>query len=77
MKPAPPAIPHWPRVLRREAAAAYVGMSPALFVREVEAGNLPKPIALAGTVKGWVRDHLDSWIDDRCAAQSVAANTWD
>nr|WP_260170916.1 AlpA family phage regulatory protein [Roseococcus suduntuyensis] len=63
--------------MRREQAAAYVGMSPALFVREVETGALPRPIALAGTVKGWVRDDLDAWIDDRRAAQSVEVNTWD
>ena len=70
-------LPHWPRVLRREQAAAYVGMSPSLFVREVEAGALPRPIHLAGTVKGWVRDDLDAWIDDRRAAQSERPNTWD
>ena len=29
------AIPYWPRILRRENAAAYLGLSASLFDREV------------------------------------------
>ena len=76
-RPAAPLLPYWPRVLRRELAAAYLGMSPSLFVREVEAGALPRPVALAGSVKGWVRDDLDAWIEDRRAAQDAPRNPWD
>lgn len=70
-------LPGWPRVLRRELAAQYLGMSPSLFVREVEGGALPRPINIVGTVKGWVRDDLDAWLDDRRAAQSAEGNSWD
>ena len=70
-------MPGWPRVLRRELAAQYLGMSPSLFTREVEAGTLPQPIQLVGTVKGWVRDDLDAWLEDRRTAQNGGSNSWD
>ena len=39
-------LPGWPRVLRREFAAQYLGMSPSIFSREVEAGAFPPARAL-------------------------------
>jgi prophage regulatory protein len=70
-------LPGWPRVLRRELAAQYLGMSPSLFTREVEAGALPAPISLVGSVKAWVKDDLDAWLEDRRAAQNGGSNSWD
>jgi predicted DNA-binding transcriptional regulator AlpA len=71
------AYPYWPRVLRREKAAAYLDLSISLFDREVSDGHLPPPVAITATVKGWVREDLDAWIDGRRAAQDAAPNPWD
>lgn len=71
------AIPYWPRILRRENAAAYLGLSASLFDREVAEGRLPPPVTICATVKGWDRHTLDAWIDERSAAQTAPANDWD
>lgn len=71
------ALPYWPRVLRREWAAAYLGLSVSIFDRERAAGNLPGPVQITSSIKGWVRDDLDCWIDDRRTEQSAPANEWD
>ncbi len=70
-------LPYWPRMLRRELAAAYVGLSPTLFDTEAKAGRLPAPVALAGTVKAWDRADLDAWIADRKGAEEAVPDTWD
>jgi predicted DNA-binding transcriptional regulator AlpA len=70
-------LPDWPRIMRRDKAAAYLDLSLSLFDREVAAGRLPAPVPVCGSVKGWVRDDLDAWIDDRRAAQDAPANDWD
>ncbi len=70
-------LPGWPRVMRRDKAAAYLDLSISLFDREVAEGRLPAPVQLVATVKGWVRDDLDAWIDDRRQAQSAPRNSWD
>ena len=71
-----PAMPDWPRIMRRENAAQYLGISPSILDREVAAGSLPKPIPITGSIHGWVRDDLDAWIDDRRNSQNMA-NEWD
>ncbi len=71
------ALPYWPRVLRRELAAAYVGICAGTLDIEVREGRAPPPVALTKTVKGWDRDDLDRWIDERKAAQSAPVNPWD
>lgn len=35
-------LPHWPRLLSREEAARYVGVSATLFDREVGEGKWPR-----------------------------------
>jgi predicted DNA-binding transcriptional regulator AlpA len=47
-----------PIALRREAAAAALGMSISLFEREVTRGKLPKPRKLADRSSGWLYDEL-------------------
>ncbi len=71
------ALPYWPRVLRREKAAAYLDLSVSLFDREVAEGRLPPPVVITAGVKGWVRDVLDAWIDDRMGAPAEQPNPWD
>ena len=70
-------LPYWPRILRRDKAAAYLDLSVSLFDREVAEGRLPAPVPVCGSVKGWVRDHLDAWIDGRRDAHIAPPNPWD
>lgn len=57
-----------PRLLSREQAAAYVGLSPGAFDAEVQAGTFPKPFPLRGTRRNlWDRAALDSALDSRMA----------
>jgi len=47
-----------PLALRREQAAATMGMSVSLFEREVSRGRLPKPRKLADRSTGWLYEEL-------------------
>ncbi len=69
--------PYWPRVMRREKAAAYLDLSVSLFDREVADGRIPGPMPITASVKGWVRDDLDTWIDSRRDAHCAPPNEWD
>ncbi len=52
-----------PRILIREAAAAYVGVSANTFDSMVEQGTMPHPKMLYGKRKGWDVRELDTAID--------------
>jgi hypothetical protein len=61
-------LPYWPRLLSRELAAAYVGVSPDLFDDEVKAGLWPdgRPRG-RGSIKPrktWDRRQIDAVLDD-------------
>lgn len=66
-------LPGWPLLLRREWAAAYVGMSPSTFDAECKAGRVPAAIPTAGTLKAWHVMDLAAWAEDRRAAVAVDA----
>lgn len=70
-------LPGWPLMLRRDYAAAYVGLSVSLFDNAVREGSLPPPVALVGSVKAWHRRDLEAWVEDRRQVSGVAANPWD
>ena len=70
-------LPYWPRILRREQAAAYVGVSAGTFDIEVKEGRAPPPVFVTATLKGLDRDDLDRWIDEWKAAQAAPDNPWD
>ncbi len=75
---APSDLPDWPRGLRAQLAAAYLGMSRSMFDAEVKAGNLPKPIRTVGSIDVWDRRDLDAWLDARHpAGQTSSINEWD
>ena len=63
-------------MLRREVAAAYVGMSPSTFDTEVREGRIPAPIPTTDTLRAWHRADLEAWAEERRAARD-AANPWD
>ena len=75
----PPAapFPFLPRILRRELAALYMGVSPSTWDAMCKAGDAPPPVVITNGVKGWDRHDLDQWIEDRKAAQAVKPNSWD
>lgn len=56
-------LPDWPRVLPEGWAAVYVGLSVSSF-RRGPAKDL-KAIKLSPHRKGYLREDLDAWIDER------------
>jgi predicted DNA-binding transcriptional regulator AlpA len=52
-----------PRGLRREDAAAYIGVSPATFDELVKAGRMPQPKRI-GKRTIWDRRQLDASFED-------------
>lgn len=63
-----------PRGLRREQAAAYVGVGVTLFDEMVADGRMPKPKCV-NSRKVWDRDRLDEFFDT--LPDDDAANPWD
>jgi len=60
--------PDWPRMMRRETAAAYCDLSPVKFIQEVSSGRLPQPVKL-GSEDHWCRVALDADLN-RIAGQT-------
>jgi len=57
----PPVLP--PRLVKREAAAAYASLSPTKFDQLVKDGRMPRPRRIDGR-KAWDTRLLDAAIDD-------------
>lgn len=58
--------PYTPRLLSREQAAAYVGLSPEAFLKEVVLGTFPHPFPLKRTKRRlWDKAELDRVMDAR------------
>jgi len=72
-------LPDWPRLLSREEAATYVGVSATLFDQEVAGGMWPQPIrrGAAGGRVTWDRVAIDKALDTMASsmAQSEAGPT--
>lgn len=49
-----------PLVLRRDDAAALMGVSVSLFEAEVQRGNYPKPRKLSKGASGWLYSELQA-----------------
>jgi len=52
----------WPRGLRRQEAAKYVGLSASKFDELVDDGRMPRPVRIDGCVR-WDRQALDDAFD--------------
>jgi predicted DNA-binding transcriptional regulator AlpA len=66
-----------PRLINREAAAAYVNLSPNSFDEMVSAGRMPQPKLLTGRRKAWDVRELDACVDNLpSAGESAADETW-
>ncbi len=57
----PPTLP--PRLINRDAAAAYVNVSPGTFDELVKSGKMPKPKQLTGKRMAWDVRALDIYVD--------------
>lgn len=70
------ALPYWPRFLRAEKAAAYLGMSPTHF-RTMVAPAVAE-VRLGPHLVGWLREDLDAWLDGKAGRTAASeANPWD
>lgn len=56
-----------PAALPLDQAAAYVGLSPRTFLKEVAAGRMPKPVDIAARRKLFSRAALDAAVHGRQA----------
>jgi predicted DNA-binding transcriptional regulator AlpA len=65
-----------PRLIGREAAAAYISVSPGLFDRMVEDGTMPRPRLLGGRRKGWDVRELDVAVDRLPVEPGGEDDTW-
>jgi predicted DNA-binding transcriptional regulator AlpA len=76
-KALPPMLP--PRLLNREASAAYVGVCPVTFDAMVRIGLMPKPKVVFGRRVAWDVRELDSAIDrlPSVGEDSGIDTTWD
>ena len=60
-------LPHWPRGLSQQQAAAYLGVSVGTFAKEQRAGVWPAPVQIAERRrKLWNRKALDAAFDRLC-----------
>ena len=72
----PPTLP--PRLISREAAAAYVSVAPNTFDEMVKDGRMPRPKLLGGRRRAWDVRALDAAVDCLPAEgdDAVGDETW-
>lgn len=71
----PPTLP--PRLVNREAAAAYVNLSPNTFDELVRGGKMPKLKQLTGKRQAWDVRALDVCVDQLpTVGGDTADDTW-
>jgi predicted DNA-binding transcriptional regulator AlpA len=74
----PPTLP--PRLVGRDAAAAYLSISPTTFDILVEEGTMPRAKRLGGRRKAWDVRALDAAVDqlpDDGAGTLTPDHSWD
>jgi predicted DNA-binding transcriptional regulator AlpA len=65
-----------PRIISREAAAAYVNVSPNTFDLMVRNGVMPSPKKLWGHRKGWDVQALDAAADNLTVEEQQQDDGW-
>ncbi|MCZ7643572.1 MAG: hypothetical protein M5U33_13915 [Pseudorhodoplanes sp.] len=66
-----------PRLIGREAAAAYVSVSPTTFDKMVSDGRMPQPRRLGGRRRAWDVREFDAAIDRLPIAGEDSDATWE
>lgn len=62
-------LPGWPRGLKEELAAAYVGLSASSVRSLVASGDFPAAVQLTTGRKVYLRDDLDRYLDRKAGRQ--------
>jgi predicted DNA-binding transcriptional regulator AlpA len=57
----PPTLP--PRLIGREAAAAYINVCPNTFDKMIQEGRMPRPRVLGDKRRAWDTRELDTAVD--------------
>jgi predicted DNA-binding transcriptional regulator AlpA len=67
-----------PRLISREAAAAYLSLSPNTFDDLVKSGKMPQPKVLTNRRKAWDLRALDIAIDNlpTVGSENATDDTW-
>ena len=68
-------LPGWPRGMREDMAAAYVGLSVSALRAERKAGRFPAPVRLTRGRIVYLRDALDGYLD-RLSGVSATGDEW-
>jgi predicted DNA-binding transcriptional regulator AlpA len=68
------ALPGWPRGLREDMAAAYVGLSVSTIRAERAAGRFPDPVPLTAGRHVYLREDLDSYLDTKAGRTAPSMN---
>ncbi len=66
-------VPHWPRMMKRATACAYLDLSAAELEREIACGRLPHPVML-GNGLHWSQADIDAHLE-RLTGEA-AADDW-
>lgn len=64
-------LPGWPRGLREDLAAAYVGLSQSAVHALRTRGEFPAPVSLTPGRIVFLRDDLDAWLDRKAGRGGV------
>ena len=68
-------LPHWPRRMQIDLAAAYLGVSGSTLDRDWRAGKYPAPREEGGNTL-WLKDELDDYIDRWAGTGSGKLEAW-
>jgi predicted DNA-binding transcriptional regulator AlpA len=69
----PVVLPDWPRGMRIELAASYLGISPSLLRAELVAGRFPAPVRISPGRVVWLKEDLDRWLDAKAGRPNARA----
>jgi prophage regulatory protein len=70
-------LPGWPRGLREDLAAEYIGLSVSSIRTLRHRGQFPAPIPLTKGRLIFLRDDLDAWLDRKAGRLLVTADAAD
>lgn len=72
------ALPGWPRGLREDLAAGYVGLSVSTIRSERARGAFPAPVPLTPGRHVYLREDLDAYLDRKAGrgAPAIDGREW-
>jgi predicted DNA-binding transcriptional regulator AlpA len=69
-------LPGWPRGLREDFAASYVGLSVSTIRTLRGRGEFPSPVPLTKGRMVYLREDLDGWLDRRAGRGAKVDEDW-